>query len=76
MGFKEEPKQFLLDSLVDLSQVDGTQFFYKHIQALDTSRKLMLIYAPNSMPMDTYASEVCSLLEACEKEWTTKDPHL
>ena len=76
MGFKEDPKQFLSDSLVDLAQVDGIQFFYKHIQALDTSRKLMLMYAPNSVPMDTYASEVQKLLEAREKEWTVKNPHL
>jgi len=75
MGFKEEPKQFLMDSLVDLAKVDGIQFFYKHIQALDTSRKLMLMYMPNSVPMGTYASEVSKMLEVCKNEWTAKHPH-
>ncbi len=36
----------------------------------------MLMYAPNSVPMDTYASKVQKLLEAREKEWTVKNPHL
>ena len=68
MGFKEDPNQFLLDILADLATVDGIQFFYKHIQALDSSRKLMLMYAPNSVPMDIFANKVSKLLEACEKE--------
>jgi len=54
IGFKEDPKQFLMDTLVDLATVDGIQLFYKHSQALDSLRKLMLTYAPNSVPLDTF----------------------
>ena len=66
MGFDEDPKEFLQESMVDLARVDNLRIWYKNIQAWDTRKDLMLLYCPTSLPMDVLADEVMELFTTCE----------
>ena len=75
MGFSEESGAFLEESTVDLTKVKTITFFYKHIQAIHTSRKLMILYAPTDIPMDRVVTDARNLLERCEKEFVMTNPN-
>jgi len=46
MGFDEDPKEFLQESMIDLARVENISIWYKHVQVWGTRKDLMLLYSP------------------------------
>jgi len=72
----ENSRVFLEEPNIDLAKVKNIQFFFKHIQAVDTSRRLMVSYGSTAIRMTCITTEVRGLLENCKREWLRIYPHL
>ena len=73
---RPDPKQFFnVDSRIDVSRVGDINIFYKHVQHWKTSRKLMLLYGPTSIPMTEYQKHATEMLVDLEKSLVTLKPN-
>ena len=73
MGFSADPRPFLEAATVDLSGAE-CEIKYKLVQAWDTSRRLMLLYAPNMVPPTEYSTTAKDILQEVEKKIMRKYP--